>query len=227
MSNVKTMPYFTADFFRFFEQLSGNNNQEWFEDNRSLYDEAVKRPFKELVQEMIDRISMIDKELRIPVTDAMFRIQKDTRFSRDKTPFNTHMSANISHGGKKSKECPGFFFRISPEKITVGGGTYDLEKDNLTRVRHHIEDEMERFNSIVCEEAFVQKYGCLQGERNKVIPKELRDLYEEQPLIANKQFFYSADIDPNLILEENLPDLLMEYYHAGKPVNDFLREAIR
>lgn len=227
MSNVKTMPYFTADFFRFFEQLSGNNNQEWFEDNRPFYEEAVKRPFRELVQEMIDRISMIDKGLRIPVNDAMFRIQKDTRFSRDKTPFHNHMGANISHGGKKSKECPGFFFRFFPDKITVGGGTYELEKDNLTRVRHHIEDEMDRFNSLVEDEAFVQKYGGLQGERNKVIPKELRDLYEEQPLIANKQFFYTADCDPSLILEENLPELLMEYYHAGKPMNDFLREAIR
>ena len=89
MQNVKTMPYFSPDFFQFFDQLSENNNQEWFEENRSMYEETVKRPFKELVQHMIDRIGTYDKNLRIPVNDAMFRIQKDTRFSRDKTPFNT------------------------------------------------------------------------------------------------------------------------------------------
>lgn len=227
MSNVKTMPYFTPDFFQFFGQLSENNNQEWFEENRNVYEENVKRPFKELVQHMIDQIGTYDKDLRIPVTDAMFRIQKDTRFSRDKTPFNLHMSANISHGGKKSKECPGFFFRFAPDKIVVGGGTYELEKDNLTRVRHHIEDEMERFNAIVEDENFVQKYGALQGERNKVVPKDLRDLYEEQPYIANKQFYYEAELDVNLLLDENLPEILLEYYHAGKPLNDFLKEAIR
>jgi len=227
MPNVKAKPYFSADFFRFFDQLSENNNQEWFEDHRALYEEAVKRPFRDLVQEVLDRISSIDKELRLPVTDAMFRIQKDTRFSRDKTPFHTHMAANISQAGKKAKDCPGFFFRFAPNRITIGGGIYELEKDNLTRVRNHIEDEMDRFNAIIEDKTFVQKYGALQGERNKVVPKELRELYEEQPLIANKQFFYEAEISPETILEENLPELLMEYYHAGKPLNDFLKEAIR
>jgi len=227
MSNVKTMPYFTPDFFQFFEQLSGNNHQEWFEENRNVYEENVKRPFKDLVQHMIDRIGTYDKELRIPVSDAMFRIQKDTRFSRDKTPFYTYMSANISHGGKKSKECPGFFFRLAPDKIVVGGGSYELEKENLTRVRHHIEDEMDRFNNIVNDENFLQKFGSLQGERNKVVPKDLRELYEEQPFIANKQFYYEAELDPQLVLDDSLPDILMEYFHAGKPLNDFLKEAIR
>ena len=227
MQNVKTMPYFSPDFFQFFDQLSENNNQEWFEENRSMYEETVKRPFKELVQHMIDRIGTYDKNLRIPVNDAMFRIQKDTRFSRDKTPFNTYMSANISHGGKKSRECPGFFFRFAPDKLVVGGGSYELDKDNLIRVRNHIEDEMDRFNAIVEDPNFIQKYNCLQGERNKVVPKELRELYEEQPYIANKQFFYEAELDANLILDDNLPDLLMDYYHAGKPLNDFLKEALR
>jgi uncharacterized protein (TIGR02453 family) len=176
---------------------------------------------------MIDRISNFDKALRIPVNDAMFRIQKDTRFSRDKTPFNTHMGANISHGGKKSKEFPGFFFRFAPDKIMVGGGSFELEKDNLIRVRHHIEDEMDRFNAIVEDDNFVQKFGGLQGDRNKVVPKDLRELYEEQPFIANKQFYYETELDANLALDENLPDVLMEYFHAGKPLNDFLKEAIR
>lgn len=221
------MPYFSPDFFRFFEQLAQNNNLEWFEDNRSFYDNAVKRPFKELVQDVIDRIRACDPQLQIPVSDAVFRLHKDTRFSRDKTPFNLHVSANISHGGKKSKECPGFFFKFGPDKIQLGGGSYELEKDNLMRVRHHIEDEMDRFNAILGDSNFVQKYGCLQGERNKVVPKDLRDLYEEQPLIANKQFFYEAETDTNLLFHDALPEVLMEYYHAGKPLNDFLKEAIR
>jgi uncharacterized protein (DUF2461 family) len=122
---------------------------------------------------------------------------------------------------------PGFLFPLFPGKITVGGGTYELEKDNLTRVRNHIEDEMDRFNAIVEDEEFIRLYGGLKGERNKVVPKDLRELYEEQPLIANKQFYYSADCEAGLLLEDNLPDLLMTYYHAGKPLNDFLKEAIR
>jgi uncharacterized protein (TIGR02453 family) len=222
------MTYFSADFFRFFEQLSQNNNQEWFDDHKNLYEEAVKRPFKELVQDVMTRIKeQHDPQLCIPVTDAVFRIHKDIRFSRDKTPFHTYVSANISHAGKKSKECPGFFFRFGHDKITMGGGSYELEKDNLTRVRHHIEDEMERFNAIVTDPNFCEKYGELQGERNKIVPKDLRELYEEQPLIANKQFYYEAETDTSPLLSDDLPELLLDYYCAGKPLNDFLKEAIR
>lgn len=221
------MPYFSTDFSTFFEQLAQNNNLEWFEDNRSFYDEAVKRPFKGLVQDLIDRIKLSDPQLQIPVSDAVFRLHKDTRFSRDKTPFHLHVSANISHGGKKARECPGFCFRISPEKITISGGSFELEKENLMRVRHHIEDEMDRFSAILEHPDFVEKYGSLRGERNKVVPKELRDLYEEQPYIANKQFYYEAEADATHIFKESLADVLLDYYHAGKPLNDFLKEAIR
>jgi uncharacterized protein (TIGR02453 family) len=221
------MPYFSPEFFRFFDELTVNNNLEWFEDNKSFYDDAVKKPFKTLVEDVMDRMRALDPQLQIPVSDAVFRLHKDTRFSRDKTPFYTYVSANISHAGKKSKECPGFFFRFGNDKITLGGGSYELEKDNLTRVRHHIEDEMDRFNAIIEDENFRQKYGELQGERNKVVPKELRELYEEQPFIANKQFFYEADKETSPLLQDNLPDLILDYYSAGKPLNDFLKEAIR
>ncbi|HSI89616.1 MAG TPA: DUF2461 domain-containing protein [Adhaeribacter sp.] len=221
------MPYFSADFFRFFDELSENNSLEWFEDNKTLYHDAVKLPFRELVQDVMDRIKNCDPLLDIPLSDAVFRLHKDIRFSRDKTPFHTHVEANISRAGKKAKEHPGFFFRFGNEQITLGGGSFQLEKENLIRVRHHIEDEMDRFNAIVEDENFCCKYGELQGERNKIVPKDLRELYEEQPLIANKQFYYSADNETSLILQDDLPDLIMEYYHAGKPLNDFLREAIR
>lgn len=222
-----TMAYFTPDFLRFFEQLSENNTFEWYEENKEFYDEAVKRPFKELVQEIMDRIKQFEPSLNIPLNDAVFRLHKDIRFSKDKTPFFTYVAANISPAGKKSKECPGFSFQLGPDKIVMGGGVYELDKENLLRVRNHIEDELERFNGIIEDENFKARYGELQGERNKIVPKDLRDLYEEQPYIANKQFFITAELDPKHIFDENLPDLIMEYYHAAKPLNDFLREAIR
>jgi len=222
------MTYFSADFFRFFEQLSQNNTQEWFDDNRNFYDDAVKRPFKDLVQDVIERIrTQHDPQFCLPISDVVFRLNKDIRFSRDKTPFHTFVSANISHAGKKSKECPGFFFRFGCDKIIMGGGSFELDKENLTRVRHHIEDEMDRFNAIVEDGNFIDKYGELKGDRNKIVPKDLRELYEEQPLIANKQFYYEAETDTSPLLRDDLPDMLLEYYCAGKPLNDFLKEAIR
>ena len=221
------MKYFDREFLTFFEELAQNNNSEWFDENRKRYEKCVKMPFRNFTDLMIDKIRTEEPYLNITAKEAVFRINKDIRFSRDKTPYNTHAAANISKEGRKSKECPGFYFQFGPEKVKVLGGTYEVEKENLRKIRIHIEDYPEKLEDALSDDSFRQKYGELQGERNKVLPKEFKPLADTYPIIANKQFYFSAELDPEIIFEQDLPDLLMEYYHAGKDVNHFLAEALR
>jgi hypothetical protein len=74
---------------------------------------------------------------------------------------------------------------------------------------------------------FKKKYGTLQGEQNKVLPSEFKAHVDKQPLVANKQFYYMAELEAGTILKKNLPDLIMQYYHAGKNMNAFLKRAMR
>ncbi len=219
------MKYFNPAFLKFFNELSKNNNKEWFDENRKTYEKEVKKPFSDFVEEMIRRIQKHEPEVRIKASDAIMRINRDIRFSKDKIPYNTHVSANISEYGKKDKSYPGFYFQLSPEAINIYGGAYMVDNTTLEAIRKHITNHLNEFSKVYSDKGFKEKYGAIQGEKHKRIPKEFQDFIEKEPLIANKQFYYSAHLKPDIITSEQLPDELMKYYIAGKKTNDFLKRA--
>ncbi|MCD6013535.1 MAG: hypothetical protein K0Q79_3397 [Flavipsychrobacter sp.] len=221
------MSYFTSDFTGFFKELSKNNTTDWFNTNRKTYEKNVKEPFAAFVGEMIKRIKKHEPDILIKPADAIMRINKDIRFSKDKTPYNTYVAANISPYGKKDKAYPGFYFQLSHDKISVFGGAYMLEPDALLNMRNYIAKNGKAFSAVYTDKNFKEKFGTIQGEKNKRIPEEFQAAAEKEPLIANKQFFYSAEIKPGIITKKELPDELMEYYAAGKKVNEFLRKGLK
>jgi uncharacterized protein (TIGR02453 family) len=219
------MQYFNPDFLEFFKELAENNNKEWFDSNRKRYEKEVKEPFTKFVEEMIYRVQKIDNDVFIRPMDAIFRINKDIRFSKDKSPYKIQMSANISKFGKKDKSYPCFYFQFSPNDVMVYGGSYMVEKDTLESIRYHIAENHKEFKKVYSGKDFVEKYGTIQGEKNKRIPEDFIDIVKTEPLIANKQFYFGAALNPELVLQPFLPDVLMEYYMAGREVNGFLRQA--
>lgn len=220
------MGYFTKEFLEFFRALEKNNSTEWFRENKSWYETAVKEPFYRLVEELIQRIHYDDPKVTIAPKDAIFRINRDIRFSKDKSPYKTHVSALISREGRKSKEAPGFYLQLSSHEIMVAGGAYVVEKENLHKIRTKIARSSKEFDKILKQPDFKKKFGTLQGETNKILPKEFQTIARQQPLIANKQFFYMTELPAKIITGNLLPDVLMEYYKAGRAINNFLREAM-
>ena len=219
------MAYFTKDFIDFFKELSKNNKKEWFDSNRKRYEKSVKQPFAEFVQEMIDRIRADDPKVDISTKDAIFRINRDVRFSKDKTPYKTHMAAIISARGKKDKGFPGNYFQLGADELRIYGGAHMVEKEVLYRLRKQIVGNMKGFSNVLNAKEFKSKFGEIHGEQNKRIPGEFQAAAEKQPLIFNKGFYYFAKFDPKLLVDDNLTDTFMDYYHAGKPVNEFFRKA--
>lgn len=226
-NNKAAMAYFTPAFINFFKELSQNNSTEWFNENRKTYEKEVKKPFALFVEEMIKRIQKHEPDVQIKAADAITRINKDIRFSKDKTPYNTHVSANISAYGKKDKSYPGFYFQLSPEKVSIFGGSYMVEPSTLQKIRSHIAENPDAFAAAYNDKNFKEKFGAIQGDQHKRLPEEFQQMAAKEPLIANKQFYYSADLKPDIILEETLPDKLMEYYFAARKLNDFLKEALQ
>lgn len=221
------MSYFTPDFIKFFEELSKNNNKNWFDLNRKTYEKEVKEPFKIFVAEMILRIQEYEPKIQIKPEDAIMRINKDIRFSKEKTPYNTHVSANISLYGKKDKSYPGIFFQFSHDKIALYGGAYMLDTSTLLKVRNYISKNLEEFSTTYNDKKFKEMFGTIQGEKHKRVPKEFVNTINKEPLLLNKRFYYTAELEPNFITTAQLPDQLMEYYAAGKKLNDFLKRAMK
>ena len=220
------MYYFTREYQTFFQQLTRNNSKTWFDSNRKRYEEHVKQPFAAFVEVMINLIRANDPEVAITAKDAIFRINRDTRFSKEKSPYKTHMAAIVSKEGKKSKEWPGFYFQFAADRVTVGGGTYLTEPPALYKIRKTIIRDLPSFQKLVTAKAFTSKYGSLQGERNKIVPPEFKQWVDREPLVANKQFYFMADLDAGVLLEKALPERLMSYCRAGSDINAFLKRSM-
>ncbi len=216
------MAWFSPDFNRFFIELAANNNKDWFDLNRERYFREVKQPFERFVAEMIQRVAKVDPKVRIEPKEAIFRINRDVRFSKEKAPYKLNRSALISAAGKKDMNASGIYFELGPEHVTVYGGAYRPEKDQLERIRTRIAGNLKRFKTLQQDTQFVKYFGSVEGEANKRLPPELREAAAKEPLMFNKQFYYGAELSPKLVTSPKLPDLLMEHYAAMAPMNAFL-----
>ena len=220
------MSYFSKEFIKFFKELSKNNEREWFHANKKRYETHVKNPFKEFVTLMIDEVQKVDPSVVIAPKDAIFRINRDIRFSKDKTPYKTNVSAAISAGGKKDHSRPGIYFEMGHKNFGIYSGCYMPDKNQLERIRYAMAEEPKQFAIIISSKKFKSMWGEIQGDKNKRIPKEFHEALEIQPLIANKQFYVMAKFDVDKILDPKLPKLIMDYYKSAKPMGDFFMEAI-
>lgn len=218
--------YLSKDFHGFFKELAANNHKDWMDANRKRYAESVKKPFENFVEAIQQRVSEFDEPITIKPGDAIFRINRDIRFSTDKTPYKTNRTAIISKNGRKDKIYPGFYVFVSPEKVMVGGGAYFLEKEDLFKVRQEISYNLEEFHKIINEKSFKQHFPEIFGEKNKVAPKEFKEDVAIQPLLLNKGFYFMKDLPADLILQENCVDELVAIMKTAKPFNDFLRRAL-
>ena len=220
------MKFFSKDYIQFFKELEKNNNKEWFDENRKRYEQEVKKPFQNFVGHLIDKASHVDPEIHIKPSDAIMRINKDFRFSKEKIPYNTYNAAIISKTGKKSKEYPGIYLQMGADNILIFGGAYTVEKESLYNIRNSIKNDESILKKVLNNKDFKEKFGELQGEKNKILPPEFKEAAKEEPLIANKNFYCMAELDSSNILKDDLDEIIMSYYKAAKPVNDYLKSAM-
>jgi len=220
------MQYFTKDFLDFFKELSANNHKEWFHENKKRYETSVKRPFLTFLQDLFVEIKKQDKEFKVEAKNCIARINRDIRFSKDKTPYNLYYTGFAGRGGKKKKDIPGIFLRFGPEETAIMGGCYLPSKEQLFGIRKAIGTDITAFRTLIEDNEFVAKFGNVLGEEHKRIPAEFRDAYKKEPLIAKKQFYYLARKEPELILSSNLIDELMLYWHTARPLNEYFIKAI-
>lgn len=194
--------------------------------NRKRYATEIKKPFENFVEAIQQEVSSFDEEITAKPGDAIFRINRDIRFSKDKTPYKTNRTAIISKYGRKDKVYPGFYVFVSPEKVMVGGGAYFLDKENLYKVRQEISYNLEEFDQLINDRKFKKNFTEILGDKNKIAPKEFKDDIEVQPLLLNKGFYFMKDLPAKLIFEDDAVKQITNIMKTAKPFNDFLRRAL-
>jgi uncharacterized protein (TIGR02453 family) len=221
------MAYFSKDFLDFFVELAANNHKEWFDLNRKRYESSVKKPFSEFTQALIQKIARNNPAFsNLLAKDCIFRINRDIRFSTDKTPYKLMCSAVVSPEGKKSTSINGIYFELTPEHVRVYGGVYEIDKQNLFDLREGIVNHMDEFNQLLSSKAFQKFYGAIHGEKNKVLSAEFKAAADKQPLIFNKQFYFYATFPADLILQDELMQTLVTAYEVGSPLESFFNQFI-
>ncbi len=222
------MAFFQKDFLDFFIELAPNNHKDWFDENRKRYENSVKEPFKNFVTHIISKLAEIDSSFsEVEAKDCIFRINRDVRFAKDKQPYKTQVSAIVTPSGKKSKAINGVYFELGPEHLRVYGGVYEIEKEDLLAVREGIADNIKEFQKKYTDPLFVKTFGELKGEKNKIIPKELKEAAEKESLIFNKQWYFYTQFEPETILFDNLDETIINCYKAGRPVEEFFNKLIK
>jgi uncharacterized protein (TIGR02453 family) len=206
--------------------LAANNNKDWFNANKKRYELSVKEPFEAFIADVIAAASKLDKDFDVPVKDAVFRIYKDVRFSKDKSPYKMHMSAVVSPGGRKEgMDIPGMYLQVGAEDFRFYSGLYMPDKDMLQRVRQYLAKNSDELDAILSDKKFVKTFGQLHGEKNKVLPADLKTAAEKQPLIFNKQFYFFAAYPPEVIIKNDLLDLVMDNFAVSLPLREYLTKA--
>jgi len=219
---------FKQDTLDFLSNLEANNNRDWFHENKKIYEKEVKKPLKEFAQELIDLVLGEKAFLKdIQPKDCIFRINRDIRFSKDKSPYKTNLGVVISEGGKKDAATPGMYIEISHKYLRLYSGCYSLNKEQLLSLRETLYDNPQQFLDLLEDKDFSKTFGEVRGVRNKRIPKPFSEIQEEFPYILNKSMYYFKEYPAKKLLSKSLIKDLIKDFAVAEPMNTFLFEAIK
>lgn len=211
----------------FLKKLKKNNNTEWMHSHKDEY-LAAKKEFEFLVQEIIAHIGEWDSRLPfMEPKNCTFRINRDIRFSDDKSPYKDNFGAFFAYGGKKSG-LPGYYFHVSPKECFVAGGLWMPEADKLLKVRRHIADSGEALEVVLKDKNFKKTFKSLSDESAlKRPPKGFSPDDPNIEFIKLKSFVVVKNLSVEEILKPGLGKLVDKHFKQMKPLNDFLYNALR
>jgi uncharacterized protein (TIGR02453 family) len=214
---------FTEAYYEFFIELALNNQKTWFDVNRARYEADVKKPFLAFVTQLLEKVAAVDSRFSgLDAKSCIFRINKDIRFSKDKTPYKLHCSAAIQLGGRKEMSAGGMYLEFGPEHCAIYSGIYMPERDGLQQIRERIAGNLKGFSDVIGGSDFVKYFGEVRGEKNKRLPAELVSAAVQQPLIYNKQFYVFHALDAEDTLAADFDDYVLKVWQAAYDYNRFL-----
>ncbi|MBV6646090.1 MAG: DUF2461 domain-containing protein [Cyclobacteriaceae bacterium] len=215
----------TEEFIAFFQQLEANNHKGWFHANKKTYDAFVKNPFLKLLDALLPELLTMEPRLIPGAKNALMRINRDIRFSKDKTPYHTIIKANLTPEGRKSG-LPGYYLGIGAESIHVGGGLYQPTTAQVKAIRRYMITAKQQFLDIYENEPFQQLFGAIAGEKVKRLDANMQDHVADLPFLANKQFYYMARYPVTDYLHTDLKDFVLKYFLAASDMNRLLENAL-
>lgn len=219
---------YNKGFLSFFRELEANNEREWFKANKSRYEDEVVTPTGLLITAMGPLLSDISPHLRADPRrqgGSMFRIYRDTRFSKDKAPYKTWLAVQFRHLRGKDVHAPGYYFSANHEQFVIGCGIWHPDRPALEKIRKAITVNGERWNDIKDNASFNDRFEW-RGESLKRPPRGYDKEHPHLEDIKRKDFVGMSTLPAETALDPDLPQVLMAHYRAAVPLMRFLCEAL-
>ena len=211
--------------FDFLKDLRENNHKEWFDANRDRHKKGQEQMlfFTEL---MIQEISKFDPDIPLlNPKDCLFRIYRDIRFSKDKTPYKTHMGSFVARNGLKVDRA-GYYIHIEPGNSFLGGGIWAPQADHLKAIRSEIFDNAAGFKEILNDKNFRKYYTFIHGDKLKTAPKGFPKDFEDIDLLRYKSYTFGFQVEDETILNGNLVETAVDAFQELYKANRYLNSAL-
>ena len=205
--------------FQFLTQLKENNNREWFAENKKAFqaEEKLAKTFFAAVYADLEKIDSLDKM-------QVFRIYRDVRFSKDKSPYKNHFSVGFNRA--KPMLRGGMYLHIENNASFVGGGFWEPNAVDLFRMRKEIEMDASELRAIIAEESFQKYFKTLEGEELKTAPKGFDKTHPDIDLIRKKQFLLTRSFTNKEVLSANFQSEVIATFKAMRPFFDYMSDVL-
>ena len=206
----------------FMRGLARNNRREWFQPRKAIFDEKVKGPMRDLVAAVNAGLARFAPEYITEPDNAIFRIYRDTRFSKDKKPYKEHIAATFRRGAGCAQADGGYYFAVSHKEVAIGGGIYQPEPASLLAIRGHIAEKHEELRKILADRTLRRLLGELHGEQLSRVPKGFSSEDPAADLLRYKQFTFYIELPPDIATKPGLDKEIVKRYEAMLPFLKFL-----
>ena len=215
---------------RFLNDLAANNTREWFEARRADYEQYYVAPALAFVQELGPRLRGISKTVKFEarVNGSLFRIQRDLRFAKDRSPYKTHLDLWFWEGARRGWDTPSFFFRVTPVRLVLGAGMHRLAKGPLDRYRQAVIDST-KGPALDATLEEVRRAGPYEigGATRKTVPRGFDPMHERAGLLLHDALFASLEGSiPAEVHTHDFVDYCAAHFQAVWPVNRWLLTAL-
>lgn len=217
------MPISKSD-FNFLTQLEKNNDRDWFTANKGTYQASLDNIIS-FADEVLAKLNRHDVIETLNGKKSLFRIYRDVRFSKDKSPYKTHWAGGYKRASKERRG--GYYFQIAPNNNTfIAGGFWDPNKDDLQRIREEIAIDDQELREILKDKTFVKTFGSLEGEQLKSAPKGFDKDHKAIDLLRFKQFIFTKNFSDEEVLADNFADNVDETFKAMRPFFDYMSDVL-
>ena len=212
-------PPLNPDILSFFAELETNNNREWFEPQKKRF-KALEAEMKQFSADLVEAMNEHDSIDRY----KLFRLYRDVRFSKDKTPFKTHFG--ISFHREKPALRGGYYLHIKPGDNFIATGFWNPDKDDLKRIRKELEIDAEEFRDIMAEPSFKTIWGSLEGEEVKTAPKGFSKEDPNIDLIKKKAYLFTKRYSDKEVLSKDFLQQVNADFQAVRPFFDYMSSVL-